>query len=439
MWGTSADRSGSRVREPGSTSLGSAPGRSFDRSCSVLHPSRGPAYLPPWRTVPPTPPHIQKLGDLAAEAGIRRIHVLAWRDLDDVEAGGSEVHAHEISKLWAEAGIEVVHRTSFAQGHPVEVQRSGYQVVRRAGRYLVFPRAAAAEAFNRNGRRDALVEIWNGMPFFSPLWSRGPRVVFLHHVHADMWKMVLPPRLARLGDTIESRIGPRVYRRSHMVTLSESSKAEMLEIGFRDELVDVVPPGIDPRFRPGGDRSTTPLVLAVGRLVPVKRFDRLIRAAVRAREQVPGLELRIVGTGPEREALDSLVASLGAEHIVTFTGRVDDDELVSLYQQAWVVASTSVREGWGMTLTEAAACGTPAVATRIAGHEDAVAEGRSGLLADDDDQLVAHLVAITTDGDLRARLQAGALEHAGRFTWTNTATQILQALAFEAERHGRST
>ena len=357
--------------------------------------------------------------------------------LDDVEAGGSEVHAHEISKLWAEAGIEVVHRTSFAQGHPVEVQRAGYQVVRRAGRYLVFPRAAASEALGRNGRRDALVEIWNGMPFFSPLWSRGPRVVFLHHVHADMWKMVLPPRLAKLGDAIESQVGPRLYRRSHMVTLSESSKAEMLEIGFRDELVDVVPPGIDPRFRPGGERSPTPLVVAVGRLVPVKRFDRLIRAAVRVREQVPALELRIVGTGPEREALDALVASLDAEHVVTFTGRIDDDALVSLYQEAWVVASTSVREGWGMTLTEAAACGTPAVATRIAGHEDAVADGRSGLLADDDDELVAELVQVLTDDGLRTRLQAGALEHAGRFTWTNTATRILEALVTEAHHHAR--
>lgn len=379
-----------------------------------------------------TPPHIQKLGDLAAEAGIRRIHVLAWRDLDDVEAGGSEVHAHEVSKLWAEAGIEVVHRTSFAQGHPVRVRRDGYDVVRRAGRYLVFPRAAAAEALHRNGRRDALVEIWNGMPFFSPLWARGPRVVFLHHVHADMWKMVLPPNLARVGDAIESRLGPRIYRRSRMITLSPSSKAEMLEIGFRDDLVDVVPPGIDPRFGPGGERSATPLVVGVGRLVPVKRFDRLIRAVVRARAEVPDLQLRLVGTGPEREALDALVGELGADDVVSFAGRVDDDELVDLYRRAWMVASSSVREGWGMTLTEAAACGTPAVATRIAGHADAVAEGRSGLLADDDDELATHLVRVATDPDLRARLQQGALDHAARFTWTNTATEIMQALTDEA-------
>ena len=139
----------------------------------------------------------QKLGDIAAAAGLRRIHMLAWRDLDDVEAGGSEVHAAKVAALWAEAGIEVVMRTSYAQGHPARERRDGYEVIRKAGRYMVFPRASLSELAGRYGRRDALVEIWNGMPFFSPLWATGPRVVFLHHVHAEMWKMVLPPKLAR--------------------------------------------------------------------------------------------------------------------------------------------------------------------------------------------------------------------------------------------------
>ncbi|QXC62110.1 glycosyltransferase family 4 protein [Aquihabitans sp. G128] len=376
--------------------------------------------------------HLQKLGDIAARAGLRRIHMLAWRDLDDVEAGGSEVHAPEVARLWAEAGIEVVIRTSFAQGHPSHAHRDGYQVVRKAGRYLVFPRAAASEATRRYGERDALVEIWNGMPFFSPLWARGPRVVFLHHVHADMWKMVLPPNLAKLGDTLESRVAPKLYRRSRMITLSPSSKREMLDIGFRDDLVDVVPPGVDPRFSPGGELSPTPLVVGVGRLVPVKRFDRLIRAVVAARQHAPELELVLVGTGPDRTDLESLVHQLGVQDHVHFAGRISDDELVATYRRAWAVASSSVREGWGMTLTEAAACGTPAVATRIPGHVDAIAEGQSGLLADDDAELARHLAAVATDHALRDRLRAGALVHASQFTWTNTATQILEALADEA-------
>ncbi|HEY4378510.1 MAG TPA: glycosyltransferase family 4 protein, partial [Acidimicrobiales bacterium] len=290
-------------------------------------------------TASSSPEHRQKLGDVAAAAGIRRIHMLAWRDLDDVEAGGSEVHAATVARLWSEAGIEVVMRTSYAQGHPPRERRDGYEVVRSAGRYLVFPRAALGELSQRYGKRDALVEIWNGMPFFSPLWATGPRVVFLHHVHADMWKMVLPPNLARVGDLMERSVAPRLYRRSRMITLSPSSKAEMLELGFEDRRVDVVPPGVGAQFTPGGELTATPTILAVGRLVPVKRFDRLIKAVVAARSSAPDLTLTIVGTGPERGALVELIDSLDAGSIVTLAGHVPDDGLVDLYRGAWAVAS----------------------------------------------------------------------------------------------------
>ncbi|CAN5840748.1 glycosyltransferase family 4 protein [soil metagenome] len=408
------------------------PAGGIDRSRSVLHGPFVPGHRPSDEVIVTDPiDPIDKLGDIAATAGLRRVHMLAWRDLDDVEAGGSEVHASEVARLWAEAGIEVVMRTSFAQGHPSQAQRDGYRVVRKAGRYLVFPRSAASEALGRHGRRDALVEIWNGMPFLSPLWARGPRVVFLHHIHAEMWKMVLPPNLARMGDALERRIAPRLYRGSRMITLSPSSKEEMLEVGFRDHLVDVIPPGVDRRFSPGGERSITPLVVGVGRLVPVKRFDRLVRAVHRARRQAPDLRLLLVGTGPERTALEALVEELDATSYVHFAGRVSDEALVDIYRSAWCVASSSVREGWGMTLTEAASCGTPAVATRIAGHLDAVVEGHSGLLADDVEGLAEHLATIAGDPELRDRLQAGALAHSSRFSWTNTATRILETVADE--------
>jgi hypothetical protein len=117
-----------------------------------------------------------KLGDVAVAAGLRRIHILMWRDLDDPEAGGSELHAHEIATRWASAGLDVTMRTSFAADHPSVTRRSGYRVIRRAGRYMVFPRAALAERSGLHGPSDGLVEIWNGMPFFSPLWARTPHV-----------------------------------------------------------------------------------------------------------------------------------------------------------------------------------------------------------------------------------------------------------------------
>ena len=142
---------------------------------------------------------VADIAALAHEAGLRRVHVLAWRDLVDIEAGGSEVHAGKILALWAEAGLEVVMRTSYAQGHPYEGDRDGYHIVRKHGRFMVFPTAVVSELLGGHGPRDGLVEIWNGVPFLTPLWARGPRIAWVHHVHRDMWDMVLDPGLARAG------------------------------------------------------------------------------------------------------------------------------------------------------------------------------------------------------------------------------------------------
>ena len=379
---------------------------------------------------------VAKIGDLAAGAGIRRVHVLSWRDLADVEAGGSEVHAAEVARYWAEAGVEVTLRSSYAQGQPRTVVRDGYKVIRRDGRYLVFPRAVLGEIRDVLGPRDALVEYWNGMPFLSPLWQRWPSVVVLHHVHAEMWKMVLgdeAPRLAALGELLERRIAPLAYRRSRIVTLSESSKADIVEqLRLRPERIDVVPPGVDPRFTPSAEvpRSPHPLVVAVGRLVPVKRYDLLLAACAEARTVVPDLEVAIVGEGYERPALDAQVRALDAESWVRFTGFLRDHELVDLYRRAWVVASASAREGWGMSLTEAGACGTPAVATRIPGHSDAVRDGESGVLAEGTaTALGGALGAVLSDAARRQRLADGALARAGELTWSSTAIGMMRALA----------
>jgi glycosyltransferase involved in cell wall biosynthesis len=388
--------------------------------------------------VPDLADPVAKIGDLAATAGIKRAHVLAWRDLEDAEAGGSEVHIDEVAKLWAAAGIEVTMRTSAAEGLPAETARDGYRVIRRAGRYMVFPRAAVAEALGRTGPRDVLIEIWNGMPFLSPLWNRGPGVIFLHHVHAEMWTMTLGDRLGRLGSLLESRVAPPFYRHRPIATLSESSKQELVDdLGFSPDRVTVVHPGIDPRYTVAPDvaKAPEPLVMAVGRLVPVKRYDRLIRACHHARARVPGLRLHIVGEGYERPAIEALVAELDASGWVTLRGSVSEDDKIDLFRRAWLVASASAREGWGMTLTEAAACGTPAVATRIAGHADAIREGSSGLLTDHDAGALGDGIAdVLSDAELRGRLRAGALAWAGKLTWSATATQLMRVVADEVSR-----
>jgi glycosyltransferase involved in cell wall biosynthesis len=370
------------------------------------------------------------LDELAADMiarGVRRVHTMAWRDLDDPDAGGSEVHADEFMRRWAAAGLEITHRTSSAVGLPAQAQRNGYRVVRRGSRYSVFPRTVLAEMTHRAGPRDALVEIWNGVPWFSPVWCRSPRITFLHHVHGPMWDQMLPAPFAGFGRALEARIAPPFYRRTQMVTPSEATREELIELGFDPGRVIAVENGVSSAFTPGGAKSGAPLVVAVGRLAPVKQFDAMIRAAIVARRRVPGLRLDIVGSGPMETSLRALVAAEGAGEWITFVGQVSHDQLVDRYRRAWLVSSASIAEGWGLTMTEAAACGTAAVASDIRGHRSSVIDGVTGVLAPVE-RLGDVLADVLLDVERRDRLAAAALARARTLTWDASALGILRVL-----------
>lgn len=376
------------------------------------------------------------LAELAGRAGIRRVHLLARRDLDDPESGGSEVHMARVAERWAAAGMEVTVRAARAPGTTTADWRDGYRVLRRSNQFGVFPATIVEEALRRNGPLDAVVEAWNGVPYLTPVWFRGPKVALVHHVHEEMWDLVLAQRrLADAGRLLELRLAPPAYRRVPVVALCHSAADQIANrLGLPREHITVAMPGVDPRFGPDPATPTDPepLVVAVGRLMPPKRFDVLVEAAVRLRRRHPTLRLVIAGEGFDRDRLEALVAHHDAASWVSLPGRLPDDAVVELYRRAWVVAATSIAEGWGLTLTEAAACGTPAVATRISGHADAVEDGVGGLLAGDERELVGALDAVLSDPALRARLADGARARALTLTWDATAWGVFAPLARQA-------
>jgi glycosyltransferase involved in cell wall biosynthesis len=377
---------------------------------------------------------LAELVERVRAGGVRRVHVLAWRDLDDPDAGGSEVHADHFMRRWVDAGLDVLHRTSAATGLPATATRNGYAVVRRGSRYSVFPRTVAAELAGRMGRFDALVEIWNGVPWFSPVWCRRPHVVVVHHVHGPMWDQILPGPLAGLGRALETRIAPPFYRRAEVVTPSQSTRDELLAGGFRPDLVTAVDNGVEEFFTPGAGRAAAPTVVAAARLAPVKRFMLLVEAAATARRRIPDLQLRIVGEGPERAALERWIAEHDAAGWVTLVGYVPHEDLRDEYRRAWVVASASIAEGWGLALTEAAACGTPAVATDIAGHRSSVVDGVTGVLAPIE-LLGERLADVLADAPLRERLATAALSRARTLTWDASALGMTRVLERVVRSH----
>lgn len=372
----------------------------------------------------------------AARSGVRRVHLLAFRDLGDPEAGGSEEHAAQMARHLALAGLDVTHHTGRVAGAPEDIVRDGVRVVRRGGRLGVFPCTVRDERGGKMGPTDGIIEIFHGVPFFAPLWARRvPQVGLVHHVHLGTWHHLLPQPAAALGHLVERFVVPVVYRHRQLVTIAESSRDEVLHAyGADPDRVSVLVNGVDGRFTPGGTRSSHPLVVGVARLMPQKGVDDLVAAFAVVRAEVPNAQLVVVGSGPERAALEGTARRLGVAAAVHFTGYVPEADLVDWYRQAWVVASASHREGFGLTLLEAAACGTPSVVRRIPGHVDAVLDGITGLLADGVPALGAALVDVLTDAALRARLADAALAHAGECRWEHTAQGVLDALCADADR-----
>lgn len=374
--------------------------------------------------------HLQRSATTLRERGITAIESFAWRDLADPDAGGSEVHADEVLARWANAGITIHHRTS-TDASTQHLTRRGYRITRAGGRYGVFPRVICRKLFTRAKRDTAVVEIWNGVPWFSQLWGHRQRMVWLHHIHEDMWKDSVPAPLAPIARFIEVRLAPWFYRRTTIATLAHTTRDELVARGFDPAKVIVAEPGIDPRFVPADTehRTATASLVAVGRLAPVKRFDSLIRVFAEVADQIPEAHLTIAGDGPDRASLRQLIDDLGLVDRITLAGRVDDEELLRLYRTSWLLVSASHSEGWGMTITEAAACGTPCVVTRNHGHEAATEHDVSGIIVDDVDDLATAIVSVVTDQNLRHRLGDGALRRAQLFQWDRTAALLLSVLA----------
>ena len=362
------------------------------------------------------------------DTGGRRILVLNERDLRHPRAGGAEVHCFEIFRRLAAAGDRVTLLASSFPGAVAEERIDGIRVVRRgtpARYYAQVP--GTYRSLRREAPFDVVVEDLNKFPFFARLWVGEPLVVFAHHLlgRTAFRLAALPFATATY---VAERLVPRVYRGLPIVLYSPSTRAELLAAGLRQEDLHVIPIGIDhERYRPAPvPLASTPTVLTLGRMVSAKRTELLVDAVA----ALAGVRLIVAGTGPGLGAVRARVQARRIADRVELRGFVDEEEKVRLLQTAHVIASASEKEGWGLTVLEAAACGTPAVATDVPGLRDAIRDGETGLLVPSGDvgALSAALGRVLGDPALRARLGATAIRLAARHDWDTTAAGVSAVL-----------
>lgn len=347
-----------------------------------------------------------------------------WRDLQHPDAGGSEHTVETVARILAADGHPVTILCAKVAGHPADETRDGVRYLRAGSRFGVYVCAAWALLSGRV-RPDVVIDVQNGLPWLSRLVTRKPVVVLLHHVHREQWPIVFG-RLGLLGWLIESRVAPRLYRRSRYLTVSECTRAELAGQGIDPGRVTVAYNGTPEPVPPAAARSDTPRVVVLGRLVPHKRVEIVIRAAAALRDRFPDLEIDIVGRGWWADELVALARRLGVEDIVTFHGFVDEQTKADLLARAWVGALPSVKEGWGLSVVEAASHGTPSVAfSRAGGLAESILDCQTGVLVDgDEDAYIAALADLLADRERCAVLGRHARAYASQFTWEITAAAI---------------
>jgi glycosyltransferase involved in cell wall biosynthesis len=372
-----------------------------------------------------------------------RVLLVNWQDRANPQAGGAEIHIHEVFGRLAAGGADVTLLASSWRGADRLAEIDGLRVVRTGSRYgfgLAAPRAG--RRLLSSSRFDLVVEALNKVPVFSPLWANVPVVLLVHHLFgATAFREASLP-LAALTWVLERPIGP-VYRGIPVQAISQSTSEDLQERGLHPGDIEVIHPGVDLGFFvPSAEveRSRDPTFLYLGRLKRYKGVEIVVRALAKLAGEGKRMRLLIGGRGEWEPNLRRLVQETGLGDRVEFLGFVSEERKRELFRTSWANVYPSPKEGWGITNLEAAACGTPAIASDSPGLRESVLHERTGLLVPHGDvnAMAGAMRRLASDSAEVERLGAGALAFARSFSWERTAGATLAHLE-RAAGHGVRT
>jgi len=354
-----------------------------------------------------------------------KLLIVNWQDKENPRSGGAELHLHEIYGRLARRGHDVSLLCSGWDGAPRRAVIDGIDVHRVGGRHSFTLHAVPYYLRSLAGRDfDVLIEDLNKLPLFSTIWSRSPVVAVVHHLFgATAFREASAPFAATVW--LAEQLIPYYYGAIPFQAVSESTARDLVERGLDRSRIVVITNGVDhDTFTPDpeGNRFEEPTFVYVGRLKKYKELELAIDAVALLRADGIDASLIIAGKGDHEPQLRQHAAERGFA-FVEFRGFVSEDEKVDLLRRAWATVYPSPKEGWGLTNVEAAACGTPALASDSPGLRDSVAHGRSGLLVPHGKvtALAAAMRRVALDADLRRRLQEGAVRFASCFSWDKSA------------------
>jgi glycosyltransferase involved in cell wall biosynthesis len=371
------------------------------------------------------------------------ILLLNWKDIKNPEVGGAEVIAFQFARKLAEEGHQVTFFCrQFTDCLPQEII-DGVKIVRRGGKLSTYLHAFLYYRSLKK-RPEVVIDMVNTICWQTPLYVPfANRFAYVNQLAKEVFFYELPKPLSTLCYLFE-RFEYLPYKKTRFICYSNSTRDDLVSFGIPKNNVQLFPLGLDhQRYVPSAHKSATPLFVFVARLVRMKRADICIQAMQEVVQKHPDARLAIVGDGPAKEDLRRMIAENGLEKNVTlvdknnfFIDKKAGDPKVQLMQEAWCLLLPAVKEGWGMVVTEAAACGTPAIVSNVTGLRDSVVHNTSGLILSANptpSEMATAMNTLIENQQLRQKLSTGAIEWSKNFDW-ETSYQTFKKILFQPVR-----
>jgi glycosyltransferase involved in cell wall biosynthesis len=348
------------------------------------------------------------------------------RDPRHPQAGGAEVHLAEVGKRLVQKGCEVTLLSEKFPGSDRTETIDGIRVIRIGNKFTIHLKAPLLVSQLARYYDVVIDDVAHAVPWWSRIATTRPVIGIVHHVH----QLVIPVELRLpIGAIVSIAEKTIKYAYKRMITDSESTKVQMQTLlGIEASRIEVVHLGVDHDvYRPSGEKFSDPTILWLGRIRQYKNVEHLIAAFGLAKKDVPNLKLVIYGNGDHQERVIEFTRKLRLKDVL-FLNSLSRDQKVRLLQNSWALCLTSMVEGWGLVITEAAACATPAISYDTGASREAIVDGETGFLVNygDIEAFARKIRLVASNSGLRASLSKAALQYSRRFDWDKTAHDTLR-------------
>lgn len=368
-----------------------------------------------------------------------RILILNWRDIKNPKSGGAEVLTHEIAKHWVKTGHQITLFSSWFPGSlsleivdNVRIIRRGHPDTRFLFSSVHF---LAFLYYIRNSKNfDAVIDEIHGVPFFTPWYVKTKKVVLICEVAGSLWKKMFGPFFGTIGQLIEQFYLGYVYKGVSYLTISNSTKEELVKEGVESKYITVLPMGvtIPGKIKENWIKEKNPTLIFVGRLSKSKGIEDAILALSEISKKYDSIKFWIVGNGEEEYSnyLKNIIKKHKLDNKIIFFGYVSEEKKFELMGKAHILVAPSMKEGWGLIVPEAGYVLTPAVGYDVEGLKEVIINGKTGYLTSKNNykELAKETIRLLNDNDTYKKFAKAAKELSLSYNWENTAKVALRVL-----------